>query len=95
VKGKQASSSRPLTFTVTARIVSLAIASIRLTGCATVGSDGGGPKACPPVIEYSPEFQARAAEELALLPERSAVVEMLKDSAVMREHARSWRSGRP
>lgn len=51
-------------------------------------SDLGGLRACPPVVEYSREFQARAAEQLALLPERSAIAEMLSDYAVMREQAR-------
>jgi hypothetical protein len=48
--------------------------------------------ACPPVVEYSREFQARAAEELTLLPDRSVVVEMMGDYAVMREQARACRS---
>jgi len=56
-----------------------------LSGCATVGSEGGEFGACPPVVEYSREFQARAAEELALLPESSATAAMLADYAVMRE----------
>jgi len=43
---------------------------------------------CPPVVEYSREFQAQAAEELTLLPERSAIAEMLADYAVMRDQAR-------
>jgi hypothetical protein len=34
------------------------------------------------------EFQARAAEELVLLPQGSAVAEILSDYAVMREKAR-------
>lgn len=42
---------------------------------------------CPPVVEYGREFQARAAEELTLLPDGSAVAEMLSDYAVMRDHA--------
>jgi len=46
-------------------------------------------------VEYSPEFQARAADELALLPEESAVAEMLSDFAVMREQARTCRFDRP
>nr|WP_299627695.1 hypothetical protein [uncultured Tateyamaria sp.] len=65
----------------------LVIATSWLTGCATVGSDGSGPGACPPVVEYSREFQARAADELALLPEGSAIVAMLSDYAVMRVQA--------
>jgi hypothetical protein len=56
------------------------------SGCGTASSDGR-PGACPPVVEYSRELQTRAAEELALLPEGSAVVEMLSDYTVMREQA--------
>jgi len=43
-------------------------------------------------MEYSAESQARAAEELALLPEVSALAEMLGDYAVMREQARACRA---
>ncbi|MEF9600907.1 hypothetical protein O4J55_00760 [Paracoccus sp. PXZ] len=70
------------------RLAVLVLATIWLSGCATVGSDGSGPGACPPVVEYSREFQARAAEELELLPEGSAIAEMMSDYAVMREQAR-------
>ena len=49
---------------------------------------------CPPVVEYGREFQARAAEDLALLPQGSAVAEMLSDYAVMREQARVCGGGR-
>ncbi len=69
------------------RLAVLAIATSLLGGCATVGSETGGSGACAPVIEYSREFQARAAEELGILPERSAVAEMLSDYAVMRDQA--------
>ncbi len=72
------------------RLAVLAIGASSLTGCATVGSDGSGPWVCPPVVEYSRELQARAAEELELLPNGSAVVEMMSDYAVMREQARSF-----
>jgi hypothetical protein len=41
------------------------------------------------LAEYSREFQARAAEELAVLPDGSAIAEMMADSAVMREQART------
>lgn len=71
------------------RRVGLALATIWLSGCATVGSEGGALRACPPVVAYSREFQARAAEELALLPNGSAIAEMLADFAVMREQARA------
>ena len=71
------------------RRAALAIATILLSGCATIGSDGGGFGMCPPVVEYSREFQARAAEDLRALPDGSAIGEMLSDYAVMREQARS------
>jgi len=45
--------------------------------------------ACLPVVEYSREFQRRAAEELVLLRKGSAIVGMLSDYAVMREQARA------
>lgn len=69
------------------RLAVLVIATNWLTGCATVGSEHSGAAVCPPVIEYGREFQARAAEELALLPDGSAVVEMMGDYAVMRDQA--------
>ncbi|MFN4282374.1 MAG: hypothetical protein ACK4NA_07025 [Alphaproteobacteria bacterium] len=64
-----------------------------LTACATAGSDPRTVAVCPPVVEYSREFQARAAHELDLLPESSAIAEMLSDYAVMREQARACRHG--
>lgn len=68
------------------------IATSWLTGCATAGFEaGGGHGACPPVVEYSREFQAQAAEELVLLPEGSVVVEMLSDYAVMLDQARAYK----
>jgi hypothetical protein len=59
-----------------------------LTGCATAGFETGGMAVCPPVVEYSREFQARAAEELAKLPNGSPVIEMMGDYVVMRDQAR-------
>ena len=70
------------------RRVALVLAMIWLSGCATGASDVGSFGACPPVLVYSRGFQARAAEELALLPEGSAIAEMLSDYAVIREQAR-------
>ena len=69
----------------------LVIATSLLTGCATAGFEPGGVAACPPVVEYSGEFQARVAEELATVPRGSAIAEMLNDYAVMREQARLCR----
>ena len=71
------------------RLAVLANATNLLSGCATAGSDGSGTGACPPVVAYSREFQARAAEELAVLPEHSAIAEMLSDYVVLRDQART------
>jgi hypothetical protein len=60
-----------------------------LTACATGISEPRVVAVCPPVVEYSREFQARAAHELDLLPERSAIAEMLADYSVMRDQART------
>ena len=70
------------------RRVALGLATIWLSGCATDASDVGSLGACPPVVQHSREFQVRAAEELVLLPEGSAIGQMLSDYAVMREQAR-------
>jgi hypothetical protein len=57
-----------------------------------VSSEMVGVAVCPPVVEYSREVQAQAAQELRLLSEASAVVRMMSDYAVMREQARGcWR----
>ena len=42
-----------------------------------------------PVVEYCREFQARAADDLGMLPEGSAIAEMLSDYSVMRNQARA------
>jgi len=65
----------------------LVIATLLLTACATGGSDTSS-SACPPVVEYSRAEQARVADEVAALPEGSAIVEMMSDYAVMREQVR-------
>lgn len=72
-----------------ARFAGLALATSWLGGCATGGSEPPVVAVCPPVVEYSAGFQARAAGELEWLPEGSAIVEMLSDYAVMREQARA------
>ena len=70
------------------RLAGLVLVTNGLAACATGGSEP--PVAvCPPAVEYRPEFQARAADELALLPEKSAIAEMLSDYAVLREQARA------
>ncbi len=71
------------------QLAALAIATSLLSGCATDGSEPGIATACPPVVEYTRELQARAADELDLLPEGSAIAEMLADYSVMRTQVRS------
>jgi hypothetical protein len=70
------------------RLAVLVIGTSLLSGCAMVSSEASGFGTCPPIIEYSREFQARAPEELALLPDELAIAEMLSDHAVMRDQAR-------
>ena len=67
------------------------VATSLLSACATAGFEPS-LAVCPPVAEYSPKFQVRAAGDLALLPEEAATAEMLSDYAVMREQARACRS---
>ncbi len=73
------------------RLAALAVATISLSGCATGRSELETAAACPPVVEYSRELQARAAAELSILPGRSAIAEMLGDYSVMRDQARTCR----
>lgn len=73
------------------QLAGLAIATSLLSGCATVGSEPHSVAVCPPIVEYSRKFQARAAEEIGMLPERSAIAEMLADYSVMREQTRACR----
>jgi hypothetical protein len=62
-----------------------------LAGCTTAGSEAPAVAICPPVVEYSREFQARAAGELDYLPAGSAIEQMLADYQVMRDQARLCR----
>jgi hypothetical protein len=64
------------------QVVVLAIAASLLAGCATARSDGALPAG-------RRDFLARAADELALLPERSAIEQMLADYQVMRDQVRA------
>lgn len=73
------------------RLAALAIAMSSLNACATVASEPRVTTVCPPVVEYSREFQARAAEELGSLPDGFAIAEMLSDYAVMRDQSRACR----
>jgi hypothetical protein len=67
----------------------LAIVASLLGGCGTAGSDRSASAACPPVVGYGAELQARAAVEVGALPAGSAVADLLSDYAVMRDQARA------
>ena len=67
----------------------LLIAMLWLSACATGGSDTRAP--CPPVVDYTAEHQARAADEVEALPEGAVIVWMLGDYAVLRDQARACR----
>ncbi len=69
------------------RLAALVIVTSLLSACATVGSERV-TGVCPPVVEYDPGVQERAAKEVQALPEGSVLNEMLSDYAVMREQAR-------
>jgi len=68
------------------RLAGLVIATSLLVGCATALSDGA---PCPPVVSYSREFLARAADEVEQLPPGSAVEQILADYQVMRDQAKA------
>lgn len=72
------------------RLAVLAITTSLLSGCATGASEPRVATVCPPVVEHIREFQALAAEELGLLPDGSAISEMLSDFAVTQERARGY-----
>lgn len=63
------------------------IATLWLSACATGVFDGNAP--CPPVVEYSPDDQSLAAEEVEALPEAALIVQMLADYSVLRDQAKA------
>ncbi|PLL13939.1 hypothetical protein C0V75_00305 [Tabrizicola sp. TH137] len=67
----------------------LLIAMLWLTGCAMGGSDVRAP--CLPVVDYNTADQARAANEVAVLPEGAVIVRMLSDYSVLRDQAGACR----
>ena len=71
------------------QLVVLVIATTLLTGCTTGVSEPRIVTVCPPVVEYTRELQARAANEVEVLPDGSAISEMLADYSVMRDQARA------
>jgi hypothetical protein len=61
------------------------VAVLWLSACATDGSNAD--VLCPPVVPCSAADQARAAAEVATLPEGAVVIRMLSDYAVLRDQA--------
>ncbi len=60
------------------------IAAVLLSGCEMVASEG-----CPRLPSYSPDVQARAADELEALPAGSVLSVFMGDYAIMREELRA------
>jgi hypothetical protein len=60
-----------------------------LTGC------GGGPSkpTLPPLVVYSPEEQARAADSLEALPRESVLRRMIDDYGTLRAMIRAAKTG--
>lgn len=65
------------------------IATLWLAACGMAGFEGQAP--CPPVVEYSPAEQTRAAAEIETLSEGTVLVGMLSDYAVLRDQTRTCR----
>ncbi len=70
------------------RLLPLLIVPVLLTGCATASSDG---VVCPVIVEYSPDFQARLADELAALPDNAALGQAMIDYGRVRAELRACR----
>lgn len=68
----------------------LSASLIWLTGCATVGSN-----ACPTLYAYSEDIQQEAADQLAALPDGSALVVMIGHYGVNRNQIRVCRGAAP
>lgn len=70
-------------------LTALATAAILLSGCVEKSSDQ---TACPPVVAYPAEFQARVAAEVEALPHGAALEVVLADYHVLRRQVRACRS---
>ena len=70
-------------------LAALAIATFLPSACGRAGSDEPTVAACPPVVGYDAELQARVSAEVQALPVGSAVGDLLSDYAVMRDQARA------
>lgn len=66
----------------------LVLAMPLLTSCGQGVSDLKAPGACPAIVPYSAEFQAKLADELAALPAESALVVAMLDYKRERDQLR-------
>ncbi len=64
------------------RWIPLALALTLLSACGTASSNPA--CVCPPIKEYSKEFQKKLADEVEAAPEGKAFTEALKDYATVR-----------
>ena len=70
------------------RLASLVLATSLLAACATATSERV-TGVCPPLPAYGLDLRAQAADELVLLPPNSAIEQLLRDYAVLREQLRA------
>lgn len=66
------------------RLTLAAIMAVSLIGCATVVSD-----TCPSLVDYTPEEQNQAADELESISPSSLIARMIGDYGVLREQVRA------
>ena len=66
-------------------------ATLFLGACATDVSEPL--PGCGSVVEWSPEIQAQAADELDALPADAVLLRFIEDYGAMREEARACREG--
>jgi len=66
------------------------ISQMWLTSCGTDASRSV-TVVCPMIVEYTPAFQMRAADEVQKLPEGSAVLTLVEDYGQLRDRIRACR----
>ena len=68
-------------------LIALLAVPLLLSGCASTFTKNG--SICPPLVPYSPEFQDKAAAELASLPPAPHIDTLLQDYAMTRDQLRA------
>lgn len=67
------------------RLMLLLTSGSLLTGCVQTVSS------CPPLKTYTPEFNARLADEVEAMPEDSAALRAILDYAALRDQVKACR----